>query len=229
MVTYKKTNIRHSDDDYAAYLYCTIFDVPEDRDDYNPRRILDALNTISEREQKVIELRYRYGKTLSQTGDEFGLTSERIRQIEIKAINKLRHPRRIRDMSIRQIEMERDSYKQKVAEQEAVILELQRKMDRLVIIAEKHGESIDGKETPDPRDILELGIEELEGISIRLFNCLKRAGYNTVCDVYYASSIETLRKIRNLGKRSLDELLQHMAALGFEDWVNEICNEGGAQ
>lgn len=57
------------------------------------------LSTLKERERKVIELRFGMGdcsepKTLEEIGNIFGLTRERIRQIESKAIKKLRHPSR---------------------------------------------------------------------------------------------------------------------------------------
>ena len=62
------------------------------------QQLLEVLGTLSPREQKVIELRFglRDGKprTLETVGREFGVTRERIRQIEAKAIRKLRHPSR---------------------------------------------------------------------------------------------------------------------------------------
>lgn len=60
--------------------------------------LLETLDTLSEREAKV--LRRRFGlddgrqRTLEEVGKEFGVTRERIRQIEAKAIRKLRHPSR---------------------------------------------------------------------------------------------------------------------------------------
>lgn len=60
--------------------------------------IRKVLGTLTEREQKVIEMRYGlYGNqimTLEEVGKVFGVTRERIRQIESKAIRKLRHPSR---------------------------------------------------------------------------------------------------------------------------------------
>ena len=62
------------------------------------QQLLEVLGTLSPREQRVIELRFglRDGKprTLEAVGREFGVTRERIRQIEAKAIRKLRHPSR---------------------------------------------------------------------------------------------------------------------------------------
>jgi RNA polymerase primary sigma factor len=60
---------------------------------------LDAiLHTLSEREKKVIQLRFGltdgHSRTLEEVGREFGVTRERIRQIESKTLSKLRHPSR---------------------------------------------------------------------------------------------------------------------------------------
>lgn len=56
------------------------------------------LNTLTEREEKVLRLRFGLDdgrpRTLEEVGQEFGVTRERIRQIEAKALRKLRHPSR---------------------------------------------------------------------------------------------------------------------------------------
>lgn len=61
-------------------------------------QLLDVLNTLTPREQKVIMLRYGvddgHSRTLEEVGREFNVTRERIRQIEAKALKKLRHPSR---------------------------------------------------------------------------------------------------------------------------------------
>ena len=53
-----------------------------------------ALETLTEREQKVIYERFQEMKTFEEVGKDFGITRERIRQIEAKALKKLRHPSR---------------------------------------------------------------------------------------------------------------------------------------
>jgi len=62
----------------------------------------DILNSLSERERKVLEMRFGLkdgqGRTLEEVGEEFGVTRERIRQIEAKALRKLRHPIRSRKL-----------------------------------------------------------------------------------------------------------------------------------
>jgi len=58
----------------------------------------DVLDSLSERERRVLELRFGLdtgrSRTLEEVGKEFGVTRERIRQIEAKALRKLRHPSR---------------------------------------------------------------------------------------------------------------------------------------
>ena len=59
-------------------------------------QIAEALAKLAERERKIIELRFGLSdgkyRTLEEVGREFGITRERIRQIEAKALRKLRHP-----------------------------------------------------------------------------------------------------------------------------------------
>jgi RNA polymerase primary sigma factor len=59
-------------------------------------QIVDALDKLSDRERKIIVLRYGLDdgrfRTLEEVGRDFGITRERIRQIEAKALRKLRHP-----------------------------------------------------------------------------------------------------------------------------------------
>ena len=61
--------------------------------------------------------------------------------------------------------------------------------------------------------ILEMTIEELD-LSVRSFNCLKRAGINTVEDLI-SKSEEDMMKVRNLGRKSLDEVVAKLQSLGF--------------
>jgi RNA polymerase primary sigma factor len=62
----------------------------------------DILDSLNERERRVLEMRFGLvdgeGHTLEEVGQEFGVTRERIRQIEAKALRKLRHPIRSRKL-----------------------------------------------------------------------------------------------------------------------------------
>ena len=65
-------------------------------------QVEDVLGTLSERERRVLQLRFGLedgrSRTLEEVGREFGVTRERIRQIEAKALRKLRHPSRSRKL-----------------------------------------------------------------------------------------------------------------------------------
>jgi len=65
-------------------------------------QLLEVLSTLTDREQKVLRLRFGLddgrARTLEEVGKEFSVTRERIRQIEAKALRKLRHPSRSRKL-----------------------------------------------------------------------------------------------------------------------------------
>jgi RNA polymerase primary sigma factor len=62
------------------------------------RAVIDALDELNDREKAVVRLRFGLddgqARTLEEVGKEFGVTRERIRQIESKTLAKLRHPHR---------------------------------------------------------------------------------------------------------------------------------------
>ncbi len=65
-------------------------------------KIKDVLDTLTDRERQVLEQRFGlvdgYSRTLEEVGKQFQVTRERIRQIEAKALRKMRHPTRIRKL-----------------------------------------------------------------------------------------------------------------------------------
>jgi RNA polymerase primary sigma factor len=90
----------------------TFGDFIEDKSAENPsemtayallkEKIRDVLDTLTERERAVLEQRFGlvdgYSRTLEEVGRQFRVTRERIRQIEAKALRKMRHPTRIRHL-----------------------------------------------------------------------------------------------------------------------------------
>lgn len=79
------------DDDVPAPAEAAAFSMLKEQ-------LVEVLNTLTEREQKVLKLRFGLedgrSRTLEEVGKEFDVTRERIRQIEAKALRKLRHPSR---------------------------------------------------------------------------------------------------------------------------------------
>jgi RNA polymerase primary sigma factor len=87
-------------------------DLIEDKSAENPsdmasysllkEKLNDVLDTLTDRERKVLQLRFGLGdgycRTLEEVGRQFRVTRERIRQIEAKALRKMRHPTRLRQV-----------------------------------------------------------------------------------------------------------------------------------
>ena len=96
-----ETPVGDSDDTYLK-------DFIEDEDEYSPvdavinedlkERVREVLKTLAPREEKVLKMRFGIDvaseHTLEEVGKDFSVTRERIRQIEVKALRKLRHPSR---------------------------------------------------------------------------------------------------------------------------------------
>ena len=70
------------------------------------------------------------------------------------------------------------------------------------------------KEDDEKEKVLEMSIDELE-LSVRSYNCLKRAGINTVEELTNKTS-EDMMKVRNLGRKSLEEVLGKLKELGLQ-------------
>jgi RNA polymerase primary sigma factor len=84
------------DEDAQSPVSATAFKLMQEK-------IEKVLNTLTEREQKVLRLRFGIGgsdfpRTLEEVGTIFNVTRERVRQIETKALNKLRHPKRRKEL-----------------------------------------------------------------------------------------------------------------------------------
>lgn len=69
------------------------------------------------------------------------------------------------------------------------------------------------KEDDKKEKVLEMTVEELD-LSVRSYNCLKRAGINTVQELA-TKSMDDMMKVRNLGKKSLEEVERKLKELGL--------------
>ncbi len=78
----------------------------------------------------------------------------------------------------------------------------------------KNAEVMVEKKYDEKEKVLEMSIDELE-LSVRSYNCLKRAGINTVEELTNKTS-EDMMKVRNLGRKSLEEVLAKLKELGLQ-------------
>ena len=106
-----------------------------------------------------------------------------------------------------------------IAAQEAVSLAAKIITEHLQLFVDLSGETYAGdsimveKDDKGKEKALEMTIEELD-LSVRSFNCLKRASINTVEDLINKTE-DDMMKVRNLGRKSLEEVINKLASLGF--------------
>lgn len=169
----------------------------------SPKGLLEAVESdfLTDRERKVLELRYKTGMDLKETGKVFGVTRERIRQVEAKALRKLRHPRLSRNYRL-------DTMKRYIeAENEVSRLKLENIRLRDLI-------PDDVQNPPEPEPVKDVDIEDLE-LSVRSYNCLKRAGINKLSQLRGVTTNDLIR-VRNLGRKSMEEVIAKARERGVE-------------
>ena len=112
-----------------------------------------------------------------------------------------------------------------ISAKEAVSLGAKVLTEHLNLFVDLSGEAYAGdsimveKDDKGKEKVLEMTIEELD-LSVRSFNCLKRAGINTVEDLI-SKSEDDMMKVRNLGRKSLEEVINKLASLGFSLYDEE--------
>ncbi len=106
-----------------------------------------------------------------------------------------------------------------ISAQDSVSLAAKIITDHLALFVDLSGETFAGdsimveKDDKGKEKALEMTIEELD-LSVRSFNCLKRASINTVEDLINKTE-DDMMKVRNLGRKSLEEVINKLASLGF--------------
>ena len=181
-------------------------------DSYTPRDLLAMLQTLTPREQRVLELRFRDGLTLKDTGKELNVTQERIRQIEANALRKLCHPSRSKGYA----SVPYKQYMQEVRAREKA----EERLDWILQHGEYKVQMTDDGEIRTHSDAkagtppYSLPLDELD-FSVRTFNCLARANVTNVAKIVGMTE-EELYHIRNLGRKSVEEIVRKIHSLGLK-------------
>lgn len=209
----KKSEIRQEvpgvEECYPVNLMRVVLSTDDDTIDspwnYDILGFQKLITELSDREQRVIELRYRFGMTLEGAGKEMQVTRERIRQVEIRAIRKLSYNIH-RFQKPDQVEMH--DYEELLRENQV----LRSAFDNLVgVIHDVYPqilEKVKEAQRKAEADVVEnKHIEELE-LSVRSYNCLIRAGLNTVGKVieFDRNPKTSWLNVRNLGRKSIEEI-----------------------
>lgn len=175
----------------------------------------DVLEKLTDREQGILKFRFREGMTLEQCAKSYGVTRERIRQIESKAIRKLQHPQHkciLTSVSLAESRKQHKELDEKwralYAENQALSKEYQKVITTLESLVTKI-------KTPEAvvESLNDVPLDDLE-FSIRTYNCLRRAGKNTLKDITEMTEDE-LTKVRNLGAKSIREVKDTLRQKGL--------------
>lgn len=217
-------------------LFCVIFGLPRTvastgkiPSDVNVT-IPNALERLTEREKDVILYLHRDKLTFADISEKIGVSRERVRQIEGKALRKLRHKNVMaylycgEDYYISQralydrfendeeIKQRRETLR-KLNEEISSKLKQVERLRRIQECAER-GESIKNLVSTGPLDIDSWSPIEYMELSVRSFNCLARRGIKTVGDLT-ALTNEELLSTHNLGVASAREIIGKLHANGF--------------
>ena len=169
-----------------------------------------SLRNMTEREKKVIILRYFEQKTLKEVGEIIGVQQERVRQIEAKAIRKMRW----NDCHYILTHGIKAYIDKRVDEKVNEILKARKEE-----LEEEYKEKLASAYIRDDDDrrtakakLLATTIEEMD-MSVRAYNCLKRACINKLSD-FSKMTYDDLLGIRNLGSKCVKEVLQRLMDFG---------------
>jgi hypothetical protein len=196
-------------DIYPLNLAKAIFDSEEEAREVYIQGIYNVLATLTEREQWVLTSRFQRKLTLEQCGKEYGITRERIRQIEAKAIRKLRHPSRsnmLKSVPLTELQAKHTEYCNLKDEYEW----LKKAFESLTARKAEPGVIMPMVEYAT---LLETPLEAM-GLSGRSYNCLRRAGKDTLGDIVEMYEHE-LAKVRNLGRKSYEEVIAKLKEYGL--------------
>ena len=183
--------------------------------------------TLSEREAKILEYRFEESMTLEEVANVLGRTRDCVRKIELKALRKLRHPRRakillygleyinaLEEFKKATEESRQEKFNSLISSEElrnkfnSVALELEFDNDsvREMIVQEslKRAVSINFKN---------FVLEDLN-LSVRTYNSLRRAGIKDIKGILDYSDKNGLANIRSFGRISFEELQKKLREFG---------------
>lgn len=161
----------------------------------------DALATLSDREQIAILSRYFKYETLDEVSQRLNVTREGARQIIDNAVNKLRNP------EVRSLFEAAQMKELNFALSEIELL------NKTLKEKDSSFEAIDCDEEARKKKQRAIPLEQL-GLTVRSFNCLKRSGISTAGQIADLK-VEELRKIQNLGQRSVCDIIYKLGEVGL--------------
>lgn len=181
--------------------------------------LLKEIDGLTEREKQVISFRYEHMLILDECGKKFGVTRERIRQIERKAMRKLWHPVKRRNYIL----LEYSALEQYKNQMNIVLMQNKILEDRLKAYESLDQITEEKENAPETIALDDISIAELD-LSVRSYNCLVRRDYKTIGSLRDVSR-EELMKIRNLGRKSYLEILDKVSKQPYASLIKFVNEE----
>lgn len=186
--------------------------------------INQLFDTLTEQEIEVLKYRFGfYGDfcSLREVGKRMGLSGERVRQIEKKALRKLRHPSRSRQLyrvpvreDLLQVPEKTINFKRIIIEKiTAYMVGQNSKAGFLINIFEKNELSIVFNDI-----IGDIPLKDLE-FEPRTYNCLWKSGVRSLSDLINMTE-EDLMKVRHLDRKGIEEVLNRIRECNIEPIMN---------
>ncbi len=183
---------------------------------------------LTEKEYEILYLRYGLDytgrcKNLETVGKQFGVTRERVRQFEAKALRKLSHPRTTLPAIFEAPSNLEETADTLYAELEELYEspafkranEITRELEHMKKAPFKYTCNCLKVEASDDTSIDELNL------NVRADRCLKRAGIFTISDIINLPKDDWF-KVRNLGSKALKEVVEKMHSAGYADFNVDI-------
>lgn len=170
-----------------------------------------AMNELTEKERECVMSYYHDGMTLEAVAKKQRVTRERMRQIIAKAVRKLRAPHRKSLMMYGVKGTEERSalhrFRNELEQEAAALSEYEKQL------TEKKVQLCDiGMNGMHKTADLNMDLCEMD-LSVRSYNCLRRNGCSTLGDVINVVESGNLLNVRNLGRRSAEEILKNIYSL----------------
>lgn len=191
-----------------------------------------TLTKLTAREQYFISDYFEAGRTFEEIAQKHNLTRERIRQIIAKGVRKLRHPARhnfiLYGPEYVKNKNPYNAWKQSLAEQLAECEAMEQEIEaKKRSIALKRAEAeVAASEINESANVTPtLTLEDLD-LSVRSYNVLLRAGCQTLADAVELAKGGRLHWTRNMGRKSLGEVLEKIRLATGEDLRSIYINQG---
>ena len=152
------------------------------------------LGNLRDREEEILSMRYQHGKSLSDVAEQFGLTKERVRQIQKKALGHMTQGRRweILKNGVQKSVREETERAQRLAE---LAKNEQARRNAILTAADEPVTNLD--------------------LSVRAYNCLIRNGIKTGKEAIEYDESVGLMRLRNCGKGTYDEIISKLSRYGY--------------